>query len=277
MRPFFSYYGAKWRLSALLPPPRYGRIEEPFAGSACYATRHPDTAEVVLGDVSPGLCALWRWLISCPREEFLRLPDLPEGGDLRDLRLRPEARWLIGLRIGQGDAQPRRRWSPFGGGTEAKRRRAWSAEIREELAADLERIRHWTVREGPFSAAGNALATWIVDPPYQGPAGFRYASGRWSGEGSGGSNVLDFDLLGRWVRRRAGLVAVHEGADASWFPEASVVGSIPASGHRGGRGLRSLERVAVFDTLTRENLSASVAERFLEADLKRVRTSGGLS
>jgi hypothetical protein len=40
LRPFFSYYGSKHRIIDKYPAPVHGRIVEPFAGSAAYATRY---------------------------------------------------------------------------------------------------------------------------------------------------------------------------------------------------------------------------------------------
>ena len=36
LKPMFSYYGAKFRLSPKYPSPIESTIIEPFAGSACY-------------------------------------------------------------------------------------------------------------------------------------------------------------------------------------------------------------------------------------------------
>ena len=40
MKPFFRYYGGKWRDCAKYPPPQFDTIVEPFAGSAGYSVRH---------------------------------------------------------------------------------------------------------------------------------------------------------------------------------------------------------------------------------------------
>jgi hypothetical protein len=47
LKPFFSYFGAKWRLAPKYPPPLHRTIVELFAGSACYATSYADR-EVIL-------------------------------------------------------------------------------------------------------------------------------------------------------------------------------------------------------------------------------------
>ena len=48
MRSFFAYYGSKYIRAPLYPRPRYDIIIEPFAGSACYATRRHNRRKVIL-------------------------------------------------------------------------------------------------------------------------------------------------------------------------------------------------------------------------------------
>jgi len=49
LRPFWRYYGGKWRAAPRYPAPRHDLIIEPFAGAAGYAMRYPDqkSAEVI--------------------------------------------------------------------------------------------------------------------------------------------------------------------------------------------------------------------------------------
>lgn len=46
LRPFFRYYGAKWRAvhAGLYPEPQHRFICEPFAGAAGYALHYPHLA-----------------------------------------------------------------------------------------------------------------------------------------------------------------------------------------------------------------------------------------
>ena len=72
LRPFFGYYGGKWRDAAKhYPPPKYQLIVEPFAGSAGYALRYHEH-EVVLCERDPVIAAVWEYLISVEPEEILR-------------------------------------------------------------------------------------------------------------------------------------------------------------------------------------------------------------
>jgi site-specific DNA-adenine methylase len=41
LKPFFCYYGGKWRAAPHYPAPEHDRIIEPFAGAAGYSMRYP--------------------------------------------------------------------------------------------------------------------------------------------------------------------------------------------------------------------------------------------
>jgi len=96
VRPFFTYYGGKWRAAPRYPAPRYSIIIEPFAGSAGYSLRYYDR-QVVLVEKDPQIAALWRYLIKATASDFLNLPDVPEGMSVDDLNVCQEARYLIGF------------------------------------------------------------------------------------------------------------------------------------------------------------------------------------
>ena len=96
LRPFFSFYGSKWRLAPRYPPPRYATIIEPFAGSAGYSLRYPER-EIILIDKDPIVAGLWRWLISASPDDILSLPVLKRGESLDDYEMPREARWLMGF------------------------------------------------------------------------------------------------------------------------------------------------------------------------------------
>ena len=66
MRPFFTYYGGKYRAAPLYPSPTHANLVEPFAGSAGYALRYYDR-QVLLVDADPVIAGLWRYLISATR------------------------------------------------------------------------------------------------------------------------------------------------------------------------------------------------------------------
>ncbi len=78
LRPFFSYYGGKWRDAGNYPSPQTGRIIEPFAGSAGYSLRHSQK-DVVLCELDEKVFGVWNYLINEATPERIReLPDVPE-------------------------------------------------------------------------------------------------------------------------------------------------------------------------------------------------------
>lgn len=79
MRPFFCYYGGKWRAAPLYPQPEHGTIVEPFAGAAGYATRYP-LNRVVLVEKDPILAGLWKYLTRVTARDIWALPDMPLDG-----------------------------------------------------------------------------------------------------------------------------------------------------------------------------------------------------
>lgn len=54
MRPFFSYYGAKYTVAKYAGAPRRDLVIEPFAGSAAYATRYAPR-RAALYDINPDI------------------------------------------------------------------------------------------------------------------------------------------------------------------------------------------------------------------------------
>ncbi len=85
LRPFFTYYGGKWRIANSYPAPVHDTIIEPFAGSAGYAMRHAHK-QVMLYDLDPMIVALWRYLIGASERRVRELPDLKPGQHVDDLR-----------------------------------------------------------------------------------------------------------------------------------------------------------------------------------------------
>lgn len=106
LQPFFTFYGAKWRLAPRYPPPTTDRIVEPLAGSAGYSLRHPER-EVILVERDPAIAATWRYLLAVSPAEVLALPDVQPGQRVADVTADPDARRLIGWWCGKGCVSPR--------------------------------------------------------------------------------------------------------------------------------------------------------------------------
>jgi hypothetical protein len=208
LRPFFGYFGGKWR-DALrnYPSPRYDTIVEPFAGSAGYSLRYP-TKRVVLCEIDPTIAGIWDYLISVSAEEVLSIPDVPLDGTVDDLNVPAEARALVGMWLNRGVARPRR--SPSKWMRDRIRPGSfWGERVRRTIALQLDHIRHWQIHNCDYEEAPVAdQATWFIDPPYIG-AGHHYRHG---------SATIDFDSLGSWCLARPGQVIVCENEGASWLP-----------------------------------------------------------
>jgi len=213
LRPFFSFYGGKWRSAPKYPPPVYDIIVEPFAGSAGYSVRYPDR-NVILVERDPEIAETWRYLIKVSSEEILALPDLELEQTVDDLNIHPEARTLIGWWLNKGASRPSRRPSSNMKMSVMGKRQGdppsgwWGSVIRERIASQVGRIRHWTLIEGDYRCLQEMEATWFIDPPYV-KAGKYYKYG---------PKTLNYTELGAWCRSRTGQVMVCENVGATWLP-----------------------------------------------------------
>lgn len=209
LKPFFCYYGGKWRAAPHYPAPLHETIVEPFAGAAGYATRHADR-KVILIERDPEIASLWRWLVRVSPDEVRRIPLLATDQSVDDLGpVAPEARSLVGFWLNKGTVAPSRRpskWMRDG----SRPGSFWGIEIRERIARQVEQIRHWKVFKGSCLSVRNPnrQATWFVDPPYQRQGTFYRCSSR----------DIDFAALADWCRSLRGQVLVCEQEGANWLP-----------------------------------------------------------
>lgn len=208
LRPFFGYYGGKWR-DALkhYPAPRFSTIVEPFAGSAGYAMRYPDR-RIVLYEIDPIIAGVWSYLTRVKPAEILAIPDLPPAGSLDDLKVCQEARWLVGFWLNRGVSTPRKspsRWMRDG----IRPGCFWGPRARLTIASQLAAIRHWQIHNQHYADCSvSNEATWFVDPPYQ-YAGRHYRFG---------PDQIDYAELAKWCKSRRGQTIVCENAGAGWLP-----------------------------------------------------------
>lgn len=225
LRPFWRYYGAKWRIAPRYPAPRHRTIVEPFAGAAGYSLRYPDR-DVILVEKYHVIAEIWRWLIAATPDEVRAIPCVDAVADL-PAWVPDGARWLVGFNLG---AQLKRPQLNLSSGLAARRGRGrgwcegWTSAMRERVALQVSAIRHWTVIEGDFATAPDVEATWFIDAPYQ-IAGQGYVHG---------SGALNYAELARWCRTRRGQTIVCEAAGADWLPFSpfgSVCGMSGAPSH----------------------------------------------
>lgn len=207
LKPFWCYYGGKWRAATKYPVPCHSTIIEPFAGAAGYSMRYP-TRKIILIEKYPVIAEMWRYLISVPSAEVRRIPTVDHIDDLPGWV--PEgARYLVGFNLNNASTAPRNHLSS---GLKKLREagqktQGWSEDMRERVARQVGEIRHWQIIEGDYKDAPNAEATWFIDPPYNNKAGSHYVH-----------TDIDYDSLGKWCQSRPGQVLVCENKGADWLP-----------------------------------------------------------
>lgn len=215
LRPFFRYYGGKWRAvqAGLYPEPQHKRICEPFAGSAGYALHYPHLA-IELVERDPVIARMWRWLVSASPDEVRSIPlvdsilDLPEW-------VSHGARDLIGFSMNAATSSPRVTLSASARKLREQGRRfyGWTEALRERVATQVPFIKHWRVNEGDYAQFvphwTAEPTTYFVDPPYDTEAGSHYKYGR---------EYVNYAHLGEWCRTRVGQVIACERSGADWLP-----------------------------------------------------------
>ncbi len=230
LRPFFSYFGAKWRLGKHYPAPVYDTVVELYAGSACYSLHH-HTRKVVLCEAYAPVAALWRYLIDCAQRgagaEILALPDIGDKS-VDDFGLAPGPAALIGFWCNGASAKPCRHMSAWA--RAATHQLFWGSRVRERIAAQLSAIRHWSIIEGRFQdvAPYEPRATYFIDPPYQ-QAGHAY--------GVSGVDYAELAAMTRAVQAEGAQVIVCEAEGADWLPfrPLATVKAMPRDGGRVSR------------------------------------------
>lgn len=208
LKPFFSYFGGKWRVSPKYPPPQYNTIIEPFAGSAGYSTRYYDR-NVVLYEIDPKIFSVWDYIIRSSPQEILSLPDVVDHVD--NIQVCQEAKYLIGFWMNKASTQPSK--SPGSWMRQDIRPNSyWGRVIKERIAQQSEKIKHWQIYNRSYQDTNryedyqNAVATWFIDPPYH-SSGKHYKF-----------SEIDYKDLGEYCQSRYGQIIVCEQEGADWLP-----------------------------------------------------------
>lgn len=197
----FPYFGAKGRIARLYPAPRWGRLIEPFAGSARYALLHRDR-DVWINDLDPLIYRIWKYIQDASEADIEALPVLRAGESLDDFRwLSAEERSLVGFCLGYGQVSPRVTCTDW---ADRKQR---CLLLKKQILENRQYVRDWKITNLHYADLPDEDATWFIDPPYQhAKARYRYHC------------VADYDRLAAWCRSRTGQVVVCEGGGADWLP-----------------------------------------------------------
>lgn len=210
MKPFFPYFGSKYRLAK-----RYGAPAdiciEPFAGSACYSTWH-EFEVAHLFDLDENISKVWGFLLSATQDDVARLPDLPNEGDSPfGIGLPEGAAELIGFWLNKGVAPAKKRGAYAA--SEKWRGQFWRPQVRDRIAEQLPKIANWTFHKRDFSESADIASSetvTFIDPPYI-QQGHHYKH-----------KFFDYSGLAQWSADLPGSVIVCEGAGAEWMPFRSL-------------------------------------------------------
>lgn len=222
MRPFFSYYGAKYTVARYAGAPRHDVVIEPFAGSAAYSTRW-SPRRVKLFDVSPDICQLWDFLIHCSIDDINNIPDYFDDFE-QVAALGPGASLLVKFWVSKGRAEPSGTLSPwYFQYRNANDCRVWGPSVKARIMAQKPYLATWSIEQRSYETIPLESAHWHVDPPYDNSAGRRYPH-----------SDLDFFKLGEWCRSLPGTVDVFENDGADWLPFEPLCEVVTSRGRRSG-------------------------------------------
>ena len=222
MKPFFSYYGAKYQVAKHLGAPRQELVIEPFAGSACYSTRW-NVKSAKLYDISESICQIWDFLINSSCSDISSIPDyfecesqlsaLPKGAEL-----------LCRFWIAKGRAEPSNKISPwyrtYKNSTDC---RVWGPAVKNRIITQKPAISGWTIEQLSYDRIPVTLGHWHIDPPYNNVAGSRYPH-----------SDIDYEHLANWCKSLPGDVDVCENSGAQWLEFADLCEVVSSRGRRSG-------------------------------------------
>ena len=193
----FYYYGRKKQIAKYYPEPNCATIIEPFAGAASYSLYGENWRKrVILVEKDPRVAGLWQWLIEeATVSDIRKMPDLKTGDYSSDFLHIIHAATKMAFKFKRIKVTPvlERNW-----------------EISKRIFENnLFKIKHWKIICGDYSEAPDIEATWFIDPPYKGDSGMGYGYG---------SNLIDYDKLAIWAKKRKGEIIFCEGEEGDYLP-----------------------------------------------------------
>ena len=194
----WSYYGSKSKIINLYPPPKYGKIIEPFAGSARYALKWFDR-DILLVDKYDKIIKLWVWLQQCTKKDILSLPQLDVGENIDDFNISNDEKRLMNFLVQTGTSGSGKTVSNYG-------KKSMKKQL-SNISSNLWKIKHWKFKIDCYTNIDNDAATWYIDPPYQyGGHSYKYSN-----------KDINYLSLSSWCKERKGQVIVCENTKANWM------------------------------------------------------------
>lgn len=194
----FSYYGSKSKIVDLYPSPKFGKIIEPFAGSARYSLKYFDR-DVLLVDKYEVIIKIWHYLQQATPADIMGLPEPDHKQSIDDFNLSESEKLLMGFMVWRGAASPQK----------IVQEESNLHDTKKSIASQLFKIKHWTIKHGDYREIENVSATWFIDPPYQAKGGHKYQMN---------NSGIDFIHLAEWCQTRNGQAIVCESMEATWLP-----------------------------------------------------------
>jgi hypothetical protein len=221
VKPFFSFYGGKHRLSRLLGRPRYDLVIEPFAGAAGFSVLWL-ALRAILIDIDPVIIGVWRYLQRASRRDIERLPSRVMHIDDLPSWVCQEERWLIGFWLNHGLTAPGQSMCNWGRNPRWMNN-YWGEVLKRRIVDQQDNIRGWLIIEGNYWDAPDVEAHWHIDPPYNSIAGRAYRF----------HNIDYRGALAPWCLSRRGFIQVCEGSGADWLPfrPLTIIHTHRANGH----------------------------------------------
>jgi site-specific DNA-adenine methylase len=194
----FSYYGSKSKVVNYYPPPKYGKIIEPFAGSARYSLKYFDR-DITLVDKNKSVIDAWSYLKNATVNDITELPKLKPGDNIDNFNLSCGEKSLLSFLVNVGNT-----------GRKSMTERSFNQfDIQmKNIKSQLFKIKHWVILLGSYDDLPNDEQTWFIDPPYQ-FGGNEYKES---------NKQLNFVDLAEWCKSRNGQIIVCENTKANWLP-----------------------------------------------------------